>query len=150
MRTNIIPCQLKDNAESVALKMWEHQLKDFPIVDNEQKIIGIITDSDICKYSVMKHKPIWEMNIRDIYQHCVVYSCYQNDNSKTALNILIRNHLHWLPVINQQQQFMGIIELSDIISKNPKQTNVIKFRAYAHDSGRHPRGVLIGDPVSKK
>ncbi|MDX2370071.1 MAG: CBS domain-containing protein [Colwellia sp.] len=121
MRINVIPCQLNDNAESVALKMWEHQLKYFPIVDNEQKIIGIITDSDICKYSVMKHKPIWEMNIREIYQHHVVYSCHQDDNSKTALNILIKNHLHWLSVINQQQQFMGVIGLSDIISTIPKK-----------------------------
>jgi CBS-domain-containing membrane protein len=56
-----------------------------------------------------------------------VYSCYQDDDAKTALNILIRNHLPWLPVINQQQQFMGIIGLSDIISIPPKQTNVIKF-----------------------
>jgi CBS-domain-containing membrane protein len=127
MRTNVIPCQLIDNVESVALKMWEHQLKDFPIVDNEQKFIGIITDSDICKYSVMKHKPIWEMNIRDIYQHRVVYSCYQDDNSKTVLNILIKNRLQWLSVINQQQQFMGIIGLNDIISNKAEQTNVIKF-----------------------
>lgn len=130
IRLNITPCQLNDNAESVALRMWDHQLKEFPIVDNEQKIIGIITDSDICKYSVLKHKPIWEMNIRDIYQNNIVYSCYQDDDAKTALNILIRNHLQWLPVINQQQQFMGIIGLSDIIStipKQPKHSNVIKF-----------------------
>lgn len=131
MRSNFTPCQLNDNAESVALKMWKHQLKDFPIVDNEQNIIGIVTESDICKYSVMKHKPIWEINIRDIYQHRDVYSCYQDDNSKTALNILIRNRLQWLSVINQQQQFVGIIGLSDIISK-AKQSNIIKFNpAYA-------------------
>ncbi len=127
IRSNITPCQLNDNAESVALKMWEHQLKGFPIVDNEQKIIGIITDSDMCKCSVMKHKPIWEMNISEIYQRRFVYSCYQDDDAKTALNILIRNHLPWLPVINQQQQFMGIIGLSEIMSKKTKQTNVIEF-----------------------
>jgi predicted transcriptional regulator len=127
MRSNVTPCQLNDNAESVALKMWEHQLKDFPIVDNEHKIIGIISDTDICKYSVMKHKPIWELNIRDIYQHCIFYTCYQNDSSKTVLNILIKNHLQWLSVTNQQQQFMGIIGLSDIISKQLKHSNVIKL-----------------------
>jgi CBS-domain-containing membrane protein len=127
MRPNITPCQLNENAESVALRMWVHQLKDFPIVDNEQKIIGIITDSDMCKCSVMKHKPIWEMNISEIYQCRFVYSCYQDDDAKTALNILIRNHLPWLPVINQQQQFIGIIELNDIISKQLEHSNVIKL-----------------------
>jgi predicted transcriptional regulator len=132
IKSNIIPCQLNDNAETVALSMWEHKLIDFPIVDNEQKMIGIITDSDICKYSVMKHKPIWEMNISEIFQPRVVYNCYQYDDAKTAVNILIKNRLHWLPVMNKQQQFIGIIELSDIILKISKQrdfvqSNVIKL-----------------------
>ena len=65
------------------------------------------------------YNPVFMTLLRKIYQRRFVYSCYQDDDAKTALNILIRNHLPWLPVINQQQQFMGIIGLSDIISTPP-------------------------------
>lgn len=125
--SDVVPCQLNDNAESVSLRMWEHQFEGFPIVDNKQSVIGVVTDSDISKCSVIKHKPIWELTISEIYKHRYFYTCYHDDDIKTALNILIKNHLQWLSVINRQQQFIGVIRLADIMTKVPIQTNVIQF-----------------------
>lgn len=47
MTADVITCQAKDSIKSVAVKMQENKIGAVPVVDDNNHIIGIITESDI-------------------------------------------------------------------------------------------------------
>lgn len=49
MTKNVITAQEDDTIETVALAMQEHDLGGMPVVDGENRLVGMITDKDIFK-----------------------------------------------------------------------------------------------------
>ena len=47
MTKNVISCQAEDSVKSAALLMKEHKIGALPVVDEQNRIVGIITESDI-------------------------------------------------------------------------------------------------------
>jgi len=47
MTHNVVTCRAEDNLQEVLDVMAEYQLRRIPVVDNDNKIIGIITQADV-------------------------------------------------------------------------------------------------------
>ena len=50
MTAEVFACSADNSLESCVSAMWCHQVKRIPIVDDEHKILGIISQSDLAKY----------------------------------------------------------------------------------------------------
>lgn len=47
MTRNVVTCHAEDNLQKALDAMAEHQLRRIPIVDNDNKILGIIAQADV-------------------------------------------------------------------------------------------------------
>ncbi|HID51346.1 MAG TPA: CBS domain-containing protein, partial [Anaerolineae bacterium] len=47
MTKNVLTAHVNDSLKSVALKMQENKIGALPVVDDHNKVVGIITESDI-------------------------------------------------------------------------------------------------------
>ncbi len=120
MHSQVTTCHPDDNAEYIALQMWQHDYGLIPVVDNNKRVTGVITDRDICMCSAMNHKPMWDIKPEEITHGRQIHSCRPEDDIKTALNTMKTAQLHRLPVINEKQQLVGIIGLGDVLSHTSK------------------------------
>lgn len=116
-----------------AVKIMSRQrMAGLPVVDNEQSIIGIITESDIAKaclpgyYKELQNpsfipdfdqfsqqaKKIAHLPVKD-FMTTVVYSVEEDTSRTEAANLLFRKHLRIVPVV-RLGKLVGVLTPSSL------------------------------------
>ncbi len=93
------------------------------VILKEEKIVGIITESDIIRKVVAMGLTPSETNIEDIMTKNVVTI----DGEKTiedACSLMVENHIKRLPVM-EKENIIGIITTTDLISVQPKMMEAL-------------------------
>jgi CBS domain-containing protein len=96
--------------------MWEGDYGCVPVVeqsDGSARVVGMITDRDICMATYTQGRPLSEIRIESAMAK-VVYSCRPTDSIATALKILEQHQLHRLPVVDQDDRLVGVLALADV------------------------------------
>ena len=107
-------CSAGTNLAAAAMEMWDSDCGILPVINAEGKLVGMITDRDICMAAATKH--------RDIADICVwetiggnVYTCTPDQDVKTALETMAKHHVRRLPVVDQAGVLQGMISMNDIV-----------------------------------
>jgi acetoin utilization protein AcuB len=104
--------------------MSKHLIRHLPVVDENDRLIGIVTDRDIRSVlpssQFAKEKCLEEYNyvskssIKDIMTRNPV-TISPIDTIQDALILLHKKHFGALPVVVEQQKLIGIISVSDLL-----------------------------------
>lgn len=94
-----------------------------PIVDNDEKITGIITDRDIILHAVADGKDPSKIKINDFMTKHVV-TVHEDELVDEAINKMKENKVRRLPVVDNHNKLKGIISLGDlaVLSEQKHQT----------------------------
>ncbi|MCE3228001.1 MAG: guaB [Bacteroidetes bacterium] len=106
------PVILKENATiDDALKiMAEHKIGGIPVVDNNNKLVGIVTNRDLRFEKDMKKKVQEVMTHKD-----KVITAPLGINLKKAEEILQNHKIEKLPIVDKTNKLVGLITYKDII-----------------------------------
>lgn len=108
MNKNVVTLQdsksVKDAAELMLTKNRTH----IPIVDSENRIIGIITAWDLSKAIALNTDNIEEIMTKD------VLTCYEDDSIYDVAHKMEEHHISGLPVINKNQEVIGNISTTHL------------------------------------
>jgi CBS domain-containing protein len=102
----------KDTSITEAIElMLEHKISGLPVVDDDQRLIGIITEKDLLPLYDTDRK-LEEMNVQDLMTAPVV-SFNQNETLDDICSCLIQNDFRRVPVTSSGE-IVGIISRPDI------------------------------------
>lgn len=107
-------CTLHDNLATVAMRMWESDCGALPVKNYEGRVVGMITDRDICMAAATKHHEVSEVLVWETITGDLV-TCYPEDDITRALYAMATQQVRRLPVINDQAMLQGILSMNDII-----------------------------------
>ncbi|HEX8566088.1 MAG TPA: CBS domain-containing protein [Pyrinomonadaceae bacterium] len=116
MTTEVGYCQPDAPLAQAADIMWQRDCGVVPVVDESQRVIGMITDRDICFAVVTKNRLASEIKISEVISQNEVRSCAPGDAVEDALKTMKRRQLRRLPVVNKDGVLVGILSLADLIS----------------------------------
>ncbi len=116
MATSVSCCESDADLEQVAQMMWNADCGSIPITDELGRPVGMVTDRDITMACALNHKSLWEMHGSDLMNSGKVYSCRSSDDIQTAINIMLREKVRRLPVVNQQGVIEGMLSVDDIVA----------------------------------
>jgi len=116
MSTATKSCKPDFNLEQVAHLMWEGDCGAMPVVDDENRPIGIITDRDIAMAAMLNHQPLWEIHAGALIKDQTLRYCQVNDQLEDCLSIMEQNSIRRLPVVNAQGALAGILSMGDVIA----------------------------------
>ncbi len=105
-----------DTLAQAAATMWEHDLGCLAVVsesDGAAKVIGMITDRDVCMAALMQGKALHEIPVAMAMSKEVV-SCAPNDSLIAAEERMRAAQLRRLPVIDADSHLVGIVSLNDL------------------------------------
>lgn len=88
--------------------MREHSIGGIPIVDDEGKLLGIVTNRDL-RFEKNNHRPIAEVMTTEN-----LVTVAEGTSLDEAEDILQENKIEKLPVINDQNVLVGLITFRDI------------------------------------
>lgn len=107
-------CGLSDNLAQVVERMWDANCGIVPIVDDAARVLGVITDRDICVAAATRGLSPADITVAEIQRKPVV-TCRPEDDLQSALAQMKQYHVRRLPVTAEQGVLHGILSLDDII-----------------------------------
>ena len=116
--------------------LTKHHIGGVPVVDNQNKLIGIVSDGDIIRYLAPKEESVRDF-IYDIFieegeteQEILkdkinttidklmpkkqIYTLKEDDTFENAIQILSQHHFKKIPVLDLDGKVMGIISRGDV------------------------------------
>ena len=122
MSRTVKTCSPEHTLDCAARNMWEGDCGVVPVVDPNGRVVGMITDRDICIAAYTQSKRLNEIPISSIGLKPVV-SVRPNDSARTAETLMQKHQLRRLAVVGEGDRLVGVLSLSDL----------------ARGAGRYPR-----------
>ncbi len=101
-----------------AARMRDHDVGLMFVVDGDQ-LVGAITDRDICCRAVARALDPAEATVLQAMTRHVVF-CRTDDDIDAALRTMEHEDVRRLAVLNQADQLVGVVSLSDFAHTHPR------------------------------
>jgi len=62
LSTAVLTCRTTDPLSTVAQSMWEGDLGCLPVLDHEERVVGLLTDRDMLMATHLRGSPLWSLN----------------------------------------------------------------------------------------
>lgn len=113
MTRNIRTCAESDTLNRATQLMWEHDCGCIPVVNSENKLVGIITDRDVAMAAYIQGKRIAEIRVGDVMaKH--LRTCGQDEDASIAQARMRKHQLRRLPVTDSTGCLVGLLSLNDL------------------------------------
>jgi CBS domain-containing protein len=113
MTQPVYSCNVQDRANAAAQIMWEHDCGVVPVVDGGGRVVGVLTDRDLCMAVHFQNKPLTEIPVTGVMAQQVC-TCVADDDVVDAERVMAERQIHRLPVVNEQGSLVGILSLADV------------------------------------
>ncbi len=111
MTRDVITLSPEDSWKEAVKKMFNNNVSGCPIVDKENRVVGIITERDILKFLAAYKKP--QGFVRD-YMAKDVITISPKTSVREAMEIMIKYQIRRLPVVDGKK-LVGVIVSTDFI-----------------------------------
>ena len=102
--------------------MWEGDCGVIPIVDDANKVLGVITDRDICMAVVTKARPADQITTQEISANRA-FTCQLDDDVRKALETMRAESVRRLPVVDSEGKLQGVLSLNDVVLAARRREN---------------------------
>lgn len=114
MTREVVCCRPEDSLDRAAQVMWERDCGCVPVVDEGGRALGMVTDRDLTMAAYTTGRPLSSLQVATTMAR-PVRSCQATDGLDDALDVLAREQLHRLPVVDRDGRLVGIVSLADAI-----------------------------------
>jgi CBS domain-containing protein len=114
MTRDVSSCGPENNLAQLAEVMWNQRCGALPILDDSGRVIGMITDRDVCIALGTRNMRASEVLARDVSPPSC-FTCGPNNDVRDALRTMANQEVGRLPVIDETGQLVGIVSMDDII-----------------------------------
>ena len=137
MKSNPVSCRPSDNLSQAAQRMWDGDFGALPVVDDEGKPVGMLTDRDVCMAAYTRGSPLCELSVRGAMSNGV-HTCKANDSLRALLDAMTANKIRRMPIVADDGTLVGIVSLADLarLAQAPS--------ALSHEARAWLPGVLAG------
>jgi len=126
-------CQLENNVGTATELMWKANCGFLPVQSADGKVIGVITDRDICIALGTRNCPAGKVSVGEVMSG-QLHSCAPDDDIHAALQTMREAKIRRLPVMAKNGTLVGVLSMDDIL-----------FRAEPRSPGKEPE--LSSDEV---
>lgn len=113
MTRNPATCSPRDSLNRAAQLMWDGDHGVVPVVDETGRVLGMITDRDVCMSAYMTGQPLGAIPVADAMSKSL-FTCAPDDTLEAVRSILEKQTVRRLPVVNRSGELVGVLSLSDI------------------------------------
>jgi CBS domain-containing protein len=113
MTRDVKTCRPTSSAGEAAQTMREAGCGCLPVVDGRGRLVGIVTDRDVCRLVATRRDP-WDVPVEDVMAVDVV-SCRPVDHVDVVLVAMKEHGIRRVPVVDSSRHVKGIVSIDDVI-----------------------------------
>lgn len=107
---------ITESLADAAKEMWENNCGILPIIKDGRKVVGMITDRDICMATATRDRNPSSISVEEI-MNATVYAAEPEEDVEHALQTMREHKIRRLPVLNFAGELEGILSMNDIVLK---------------------------------
>jgi CBS domain-containing protein len=109
-----LACGPEANLAEIAGLMWDANCGIVPIVDTTGRVVGVVTDRDICIAAATRNLSPSQIRASELpYRPAVC--CGPEDDVREALRVMTEHRVRRLPVTGEAGALHGIVSIDDIL-----------------------------------
>lgn len=120
MTREVRACYRNDSLNRAAQLMWENDCGAIPVIDADARVVGMLTDRDICMAAYTQGIPLVDASVASAMSPNVCV-CNPSDNIASAAQLMRERQIRRLPVVDEAQQLVGILSMSEIVREADRQ-----------------------------
>jgi CBS domain-containing protein len=106
-------CAPTDNLHTAAEIMWQADCGCVPVTDDDQRVVGILTDRDICMAAHLEGEPLRSRTVENVMSGAVCV-CAADDSIQDVARVMSEKQVRRIPVIDADGRLAGIVSLNDL------------------------------------
>lgn len=123
MTKDVHTCRTIDTLAHAAELMWDHDIGSLPVIDTHGRVVGIITDRDLCMAAYTRGLPLHAIAVASTMSAHPA-TCTQ-DAEVAAVEEQMRNRqIHRMPVVDDDGHPVGVVSLNDLARASQQRTDV--------------------------
>jgi CBS domain-containing protein len=124
-------------SREAARRMRDENIGSLPVGENDQ-LIGMVTDRDIVARAVAENSLPSNTAVRTVMSEGIYY-CFEDDTLEEAARIMAEHQVRRLPVLNRNQQLVGIIAVADIARTGDREAQDTAIEGVSQPSNQPRR-----------
>ncbi|HKY27962.1 MAG TPA: CBS domain-containing protein [Pyrinomonadaceae bacterium] len=114
MTPNAIACTPTSMLADAAKAMWDNDCGILPVVTEGGKVVGLITDRDICMAAGMHNCNLSNLAVEDVING-KVYSVKPEEDVHKALEVMRDHKIRRVPVVDADDKLQGMLSMNDVV-----------------------------------
>lgn len=127
MTTEVKCCAIYNTLNTAAQTMWDNDIGCVPIVERDGRVVGMLTDRDICMAAYIQGVALSGALVTSAMSK-EVFSCAPDDDVAGAERLMREKQIRRLPVIDARGHLAGILSLNDIAREAQREAEAKKTR----------------------
>lgn len=113
MTRNVRTCSVDDSLNQAASIMWEADCGAVPVIDSDGKLLGIVTDRDVCMAAYTRGQPLWACVVGSVMSAPTQY-CSPSQPLELVAKIMREHQIRRVPVADSDGRLVGMVSLADL------------------------------------
>jgi CBS domain-containing protein len=113
MTRDVATCRASETLAEAADQMRDRDVGALPVLDDTGRVVGMITDRDICMTALEREEPLRAIPVAAAMSGAVV-TCDCDDDLAIAEARMADHQLRRIPVVDDQGYPLGIVSLNDL------------------------------------
>jgi len=126
MTDNPTCCLPSDTVVAATQIMRDEDVGSVPVVDDQLRLLGIITDRDVALRVVAAARDPGGTLVQEVMTSDPI-TCRPDDDARRALGLMTLHQIRRIPVVGADRRLLGIIAQADIATRMdaPRQTAAV-------------------------
>lgn len=116
MTSNVGTCRPETNLAEAAMMMWDGDCGVLPVVDDQGKVVAMITDRDIAIAAATNDRPASHIAVHEAMSGTVSF-VLPDEDIRTALKTMRHDKVRRLPVLDHDGHLKGLLSVNDIVCR---------------------------------
>jgi CBS domain-containing protein len=129
--------------------MWEADCGILPVVDSQDKLLGVVTDRDMYIALATRNAPAAQLSVESVATRNLV-TCAPEDDVHTALAAMKQARVRRLPVVGFANVVVGLLSMNDLVLEagpdRPLHSDDIVETMQAICGHHHPAAQVLMTP----
>lgn len=112
--TDVVTVRPEATVSEAARLLCAHRIGALVVVDEHEKIVGMLSERDIVRGMALKGSVVHEMQVRELMSADVLV-CRPEDSLAQLMSVMTNRRVRHLPVIDGDNRLRGIVTIGDIV-----------------------------------
>ncbi|MDQ3748182.1 MAG: CBS domain-containing protein [Acidobacteriota bacterium] len=130
MKTDVGFCSTEDSLMKAAEVMRRRDCGVVPIVDADQRVVGMLTDRDLCLAVVARNRKASDVKTEELLRGKAIV-CSADDKLEDALRKMRKYQVKRLAAIGAGGELVGILSVTDVLQLAAGKDKKLKKKVYA-------------------